>query len=653
MVSQFKNQVPEDFNLEAAAQQISYNDRRINALNAAMLEPKTFLEAHGETELEAQILRAIVHSRYWRKDLAQIARSYQIPFDEVELIAKRICRERGLDLEQLEFNAMVKQVKAVEEIPDAGFREWRLQAVAKQYKRSKRELMEAYNKALIHQAAIVPMTLKQLKESITQATEWTVQGWIPAGVTVLLHGHGGTAKTLFFYEMATAIANGKAWNGYPTKQGEVLILQSDEPKPVTEDRLEALNVAEDDPMIQVYRGWQVEAMPQLEAYLKSRHEANSPVRFVLVDSITSTNRNTMISENDVEYARPILQLADLAERYGATIAIVHHSNADGNSRGTKAIHNSVSEVWAFSILNELTGERLLRVQKNRLGRPPGRYKFDFDPNGYRFTYTGEEGSDGANDTHQKRIELWLNEEAQRSKPYATEEIAHYLNIPDGAARRALVELWSKGIILRKRKTQGRGGGYLYHAGELLSDVKLDRSRNTDRVSDRVCDLDGVRDIAELDHSIGKIDENLTNENDEVSVLSDRVIEFGCNTDEIKESKLDRQLDRPPVIDTELDRRSSSDRVPEVGDYVLAKATSVLYRHQSDKLPWQKVDRKYRDKSMIPVEVIDEDLFFELIDRSKVLAIRGDRVTVRNQSTGRTSTFRLSDVSVLEKADDAE
>ncbi len=346
----------------------------------------------------------------------QIAAFYSISLDAAKVMAFDLMRKKlGIDPKESEFNRMIQAVKATDNIKDSGFREWQLQNIARRFKRSRKELMEAYNKALIHQAPIKPLTLAELKKlNEGKNTSYLVQGWIAQGVTLLLHGFGGSAKTLMMYELGAAISTGKPWNGYKTTKGDVLVLQADEPTHITEDRLDTLGITSDDDSFTVFPNWQVEQIAQLESLLSERKDQGRPVRCVIVDSVTSINKNTLISENDVEYARPMLQLAAMAEQWGCTICVIHHSNANGDARGTKALHN-VSEVWALSINNEQTGERMLRVQKNRLGRPPGRYKFDFDPKNNSFTYTGQEGEDySAAETNQKQIELWLQEDEHRA-----------------------------------------------------------------------------------------------------------------------------------------------------------------------------------------------------------------------------------------------
>jgi hypothetical protein len=606
------------------------------------------LNAHTRDWIEGEILSAglkqTYDGAYGKFELATYARSMGVPIETIEQLAQELAyRQMKVDLEESEFNGMVSQVRKVEKLPDAGFREWKLSKLARRYKLSRSEMMSAYNKALIHQTAIKPMSISQLKEAFGQSVQWNVQGWFPAGVTMLVHGHGGTAKTLFLYEVAAAIAKGQPWNGYPVSQGEVLILQADEPPHVTHERLETLEITDDDP-IRVFPGWQVEAMPQLEAYL-SEH----PVKFILIDSNTSVNRNTLISENDVEYARPILQLSDLASRHGCTICIIHHSNANGDARGTKALHNSVSEVWGLSISNEATGERLMRIQKNRVGRAPGRYKFDFDPNSNAFTYQGQEGDeDGDEANTEKKIELWLNEDEHRGRPYEAEELAHELKLSINTIRKRLYELWAKGMIHREKRAKK----FLYHVGNLPQRIPTDPSTPTDPSPKTTDQLDG---------SVGNPSKNEGFE--PTDLLIRKNVDFSLmrnakNTDQQiswAESRSGQEIATDPSTDPSkkatdhLALIENADQLVDVGDIVIVSTSATWFRSGSDKVDTGELPPSKKNASSCPIKEMGSILFEELRQPSRVLKIGRDRVTVRNQTTGRTSSFYSIDVQLFRKA----
>jgi hypothetical protein len=619
------------------------------AYTLAMMAARTEIERRNEIELEAEILRAIAKSRYPKKDLSKVARVYGVPLDTVEDIAKKLAGERGLDLEQCEFNGMIAEVQKAEQIPDMGYRSWMLQSIARKYKRSKKELMESYSMALSRQQPLKPLTMSELMASNKTQASWIIQGWLPAGVAILLHALGGTGKTLMMYEIAAAIAKGQAWNDYPVKQGRVLILQSDEPPHITQERLETLGVSDADPL-RVFPGWQVEQMPQLESYLQSQTDSGSPVRFLLVDSITGINRSTSISENDVEYARPVSALADLASRFGACLVLIHHSNGFGESRGTKALHNAVSEVWSLILNNEQTGERILRVHKTRVGRAPGRYKFDFNPSTNAFTYKGEDGEDeSATATHAKRIELWISEPVRRGTPYEIEEIVESLGVPAASARRSVSEMWAKGILKRDRRKRGNHSRFLYWYGDLKTEFQCDHSNQYDH---------SIRSPITLQNPLTEQCDQCDHPKDEKRT-NDKKQKIEKNDDQrshCSESgfQRDHQCDHPPLPSDHIDFIASSDHIPGVGDTVVAKGTAVWWRSGSDKINARTLRPSQKDCPSIPVTELPDEIFHELTAPCLVIDVKvgrlgAKRLKLRNKVTGRSWVCSSLDVEVLTAA----
>ncbi len=420
------------------------------------------MEEEARLHLEDEIFHAVTTSPHPRLEIAKIARWNGVTPEVMEQTAQSVIQRRtGQDLEQIEFHQVVKAVQKLElEEPDQGIREWKLQALARRLRRTARQIMDAYNKALCNQKAVKPLSIKEFREMAARETEWLIHGWIPQGSCVLLHAEGGVGKTLMAYEMIESVLAGKPWNGYQTRKGDVLLVQVDEPSQVTAERMDIRGIQDDQPLY-ILPDWQVEAMSRLESHIEETKPA-----LVVIDSLTAINRNCVFSENDTEYARPVLQLTKIADKYGCAVIIIHHSNAEGKARGTRAIFNSVSEVWGMSAPSFT--ERLLRVEKTRLGRPPGRYKFQFDEEDFSFHYMGEDIEDGEESAnHEERVRLWLSEEGQKGTRFTSLEVSEYLNLDRHGSRRACYELWSKGLIKRVRPKGERF--YLYYSQSPSSD----------------------------------------------------------------------------------------------------------------------------------------------------------------------------------------
>jgi hypothetical protein len=429
------------------------------------------LREAAETELKGDILSASLRSSTPSAALARVARLHGIPVDLVNEVANTLLREKGLDLETEEFGKAIAEVRDIEEtIHDQGLREWKIQALARRYRRTPVQLMACYEKALVNQASLAPLTLSEFREQHSTDIEWLIPGWIPRATTLLLHADGGVGKTLFAYQLMESVLKGRPWNGYHVEKGSCLLVQCDEPGIVTAERIEIRGIGENLPL-RILTNWQAENLPRLADYIQ-REKPD----LIIIDSLTTINKACTFSENDTEYARPLLHLRDLANDYGATVIVIHHSNASGSARGTRAIHNSVSEVWSLR-RGETLNERHLKVEKTRLGRPPGDYLFRFDDTDFTFTYLGEGEDNGDKDRDsptEERVRLYLSENAGTA--YAAEELSELLSISKNTARKVARELWAKGLCKRKRIPPQRFYSYFIdQENGVLSNVTSDLS----------------------------------------------------------------------------------------------------------------------------------------------------------------------------------
>jgi hypothetical protein len=114
------------------------------------------------------------------------------------------------------------------------------------------------------------------------------------------------------------------------------------------------------------------------AQLRETIEKEQP-KLVVIDSLTSCNRNTAVEEKNVEYARTLYELRDIAMETGCAIIVLHHENKNGQVRGTTAIKANVSEVWHLKSCDKLSStHRLLEIEKSRAGCN-GKRQLQLDP----------------------------------------------------------------------------------------------------------------------------------------------------------------------------------------------------------------------------------------------------------------------------------
>ena len=189
---------------------------------------------------------------------------------------------------------------------------------------------------------------------------------------------------------------------------------------------------------------------------------------VIIDSLASVNRFTTISENDTEYARPILYLGDIAREFGCSFLLIHHSNSEGKSRGTKAIRAAVDEEWNLETVNPKDPsdpERLLTMQKSR-SRMPMKYKLKFDDDSFAWDLLEPEDSEG--NLTQNSGTRWLIVDYLTKHPgqlCCHASIADALNKPESTIRRELPALYREGLIDREPNPDfcgGRIGGQSKH-----------------------------------------------------------------------------------------------------------------------------------------------------------------------------------------------
>lgn len=365
------------------------------------------------------------------------------------------------ELEYQKYSACMEEFREIELNCQPGFREWKLGNLAGKYNKNPKFLKEVYYKSLIAKECEPSMDFDELLTKYGQdIREWYLHGLMPKGTTILLHALGGTGKTQTAYHLLYHLATGTDWGDFRVSgsQRKCLIVQTDESANDMISNLSSRGFNPEMPIRYLTR-WTVDHIQSLRKEI----EEFKP-EIVLVDSLTTINRNSIFSENDSEYARPVLLLRDIAQEYGCTFLIVHHSSKEGSARGTTAIYNSVSEVWKLGRVKDNANpdalERTFAIEKSR-SRRPASYRFEYNPNNHSWDCLGEERYLDSPSPDTKAKDSILSRLAYaRGTAYAVAELQEMIGGSRDYVGRLCSSLYFDGLISRKPSNQ-KGGGYLY------------------------------------------------------------------------------------------------------------------------------------------------------------------------------------------------
>ena len=389
------------------------------------------------------------------------------------------------------FSEVCSRVQEIQQMIDPGEREWEMQTLAKQTGRSVTQLAKAYDMALRNQPAFELTDALDLLSKSPDKFDWLVAGLLPMATTALLYAEGGTGKTLLANSIIKAVTCGQNWNGFPTKQGKVLLMQTDEPSIVTAQNLKIAGFQASLPPGQLFicTQWQFTQMQQLREAITT----HKPV-LVVIDSLTSSNRTATVEEKDVEYGRCLYDLRDIAMELGVAILVLHHENKTGGVRGSTAIKANVSEVWHLARNNILAPtQRLLDIEKSRSGCS-GLFQLQLDVDDYTWQHQGEfEPSQAGQDSERGRplaslplkARLLNFLEERPGIPFEVEELVSEFGGTPGAMRKVLTALWRAGIIEFQERTKPAGKGttkykvYLFAELDQRSEVPSSKGSSAD------------------------------------------------------------------------------------------------------------------------------------------------------------------------------
>lgn len=359
------------------------------------------------------------------------------------------------------FEETMERVRQIQEIEDEARQAWEMGLLAKSIRAfSAAQLLNIYKIKEQNSKPFNPIDVHEFVAQGTDEREWLIAAHISIATTLVLFADGGAGKSLLAYDLCKAIATGKPWNGFRTRQGKVLIVQTDEPEIDTRERLNIANFAAEIPkgVVQIETKWQFSQMRLFKKWIERERPA-----FVMIDSFTSANRASDQQEKDTNYASCLYELRDIANQYGCSIMVVHHENKLGGARGTTAIRNNVSEVWRLRKGEQKEGltptQRVLDVEKSRSGCS-GTFKIELNVEDYSWKHQGDFGVEANFAGLPPLSARLLNHlEARRNVRFDPEELTHeFPGTTKGAIYQHLERHRRKGLINAEERLKQRETG---------------------------------------------------------------------------------------------------------------------------------------------------------------------------------------------------
>lgn len=427
-------------------------DQTVSAINI-----DRYAELVKEKSLRRQLIKlgnALVKNSYNNVvETPDVIKSFQNAFDNVKSEIKQENKELA------EYSRLVKAIREIELADiDPGAKSYLLTCRAKEFRLSVKDIENVYFKSLIDKDNEPSQSLEEFfsKYSDTER-KWLMNGFLPKGITAILHARGGVGKTLLAYHLAHRLLTGQDFNQFTvtSKKRKALLIQTDEAPEDLSDRLRKIGFT-DNLDLKIKTKWTFDHV----ASLRKEIERERP-EFIIIDSITSNSKHSTVSENDVIYSKPVLLLNEIAAEFGCTILMIHHSSYEGNARGTTALFNAVGLV--VKLENDPREgcdpmERILTFQKAR-SRSTAKYRLrmDWEDNSWSVLQEEGENPDGAAASTKSAILEHLAR--HRGVIFEAEDLSHELGYGRDSIRREAGQLAGAGLISMRAGRKGSPSKY--------------------------------------------------------------------------------------------------------------------------------------------------------------------------------------------------
>lgn len=215
-------------------------------------------------------------------------------------------------------------------------------------------------------------SLAEILAAEEEPINYLIPELLPRPGTLLIHGRGGSGKTMAMLTLAKHVARGTPFSvrgmEVPVEQGTVLWLNGDQNSRRIRAQFEDLDFLPSDPVIvenkcsMLWYPWFINLVEEYKPKL------------VVWDSVTACMRGCAFDQNKAEYAEPLYWYsAENGESFPeTTIAFIHHQGKQGTFRGTSALEDAVDESWGLAEPKEdekakFKNSRIITVGKSREG----------------------------------------------------------------------------------------------------------------------------------------------------------------------------------------------------------------------------------------------------------------------------------------------
>lgn len=289
-----------------------------------------------------------------------------------------------------------------------------------------------------------PVSAASLLAEEPEVMTWVWEPFLPEGGLVLLVSFMKVGKSTLAYPLAIAIAQGKPFLGYRTKQGGVLILAVEEHPRDVKRRLQRFGLCPGDPVF-VHRGRLVDSPATFEALRQFIRK--NVIKAVILDTLPRF-WSVYDENNNAQVMREMSPFLDLARDTGAVVILLHHERKSGGEdgrgiRGGSALFGIVDQALMLDRRRQggTSTQRVLRAL-GRYDETPGELILDLAGDEYRRLGTSEELNREA-----KEAKVW---EALSEEPRDVATVAQGAGLTEKETRKVLEGLGGK--VIRK----GRG-----------------------------------------------------------------------------------------------------------------------------------------------------------------------------------------------------